>query len=502
MCALPLLKRNEPRPADLLGDAPVRSRAGREPSDGRVRALRAVRANREVGDRSEEMFLAQQILMEAQKAFPHDIWGQMGYFFSTFRIPAARGRKRAVSTKTTDKYVESLTLFLQALRQHENIRLRNLSEVSTKHLAMCFRRWEEEGLSASTLANRMTCIRRFMRWVGKGGGIAGLKEILTDPERGVRTYSAVIPLDWESRGHLPEDKIAEVESHCRYTAMHLKLQDAFGLRSAESLCLKPHESDTGDKLVVNRGTKGGRGRVVPIRTEKQRQVLDAAKAMANPRTGLVGRNGHNFNAARNHYYYVLSKCGITRRDGGITAHGLRHGYSNTRYEDMTGHQAPVHGGAQPDREIELAARRKVSLELGHTRPQITTAYTGSVIHIGRVEKRRIQQLLAQLTSQSVRTPYETVGRELGQHALRANLYVLGPDAEGKPFAPEAPLLVGIEIENTDLGAPPMKAGDHAGHVAQAIQTLAPAVTAATGRMAILADNRGISAEIARLEILY
>ena len=95
-----------------------------------------------------------------------------------------------------------------------------------------------------------------------------------------------------------------------------------------------------------------------------------------------------------------------------------------------------------------------------------------------------------------------MGRELGQHALRANLYVLGPDAEGKPFAPGAPLLVGIEIENTDLGAPPVKAGGHAGRVAQAIKTLAPAVSAATGRMAILADNRGISAEIARLEILY
>ena len=70
MCALPLLKRIDPLPADLLGDAPVRSRAGREPSEGRVRALRAVRANREVSDRSEEMVLAQQILMEAQKAFP------------------------------------------------------------------------------------------------------------------------------------------------------------------------------------------------------------------------------------------------------------------------------------------------------------------------------------------------------------------------------------------------------------------------------------------------
>lgn len=501
MSALPL-QRDLTTPADLLGDAPVRSRAGREHAEGRIRTLRAIRAHRNVSERSEEMVLAQQVLMEAQVAFPHDIWGQMGYFFSTFRIPAARGRKRSVSTKTTDKYVESLTIFFQSLRQNENIRLRNMSEVSTKHLAMCIRRWEQDGLSASTLANRMTCIRRFLRWVGKGGGIAGLKEMLSDPGRAVRTYSAVTPLDWESRGHLPEEKIAEVEAQCRYTAMHLRLQDAFGLRSAESLCLKPQESDTGDKLVVNRGTKGGRGRVVPIRTAKQREVLEAAKALVNPRTGLIGRHGHNFNAARNHYYYVLAKCGITRKDGGITAHGLRHGYSNTRYLEMTGIPSPVHGGTKPDAEIELSTRKTVSLELGHTRPQITTAYTGSVIHITRTEQRRIELLLAQLTTPCVRTVVEKVQNELLSAELRLNLYVLGPDADGKAVAMGMPLLIGVEIESTNTSNPVAKEGEYATQIAHAVQVLTPVVSQACERTAILADNRGTSADIARLEILF
>jgi len=75
--------------------------------------------------------------------------------------------------------------------------------------------------------------------------------------------------------------------------MQLRLQRAFGLRSTEALSLKPHEADQGAMLHVFRGTKGGRGRVVPIRTEEQRSLLEKAKAMANRRTGLIGRHDHN-----------------------------------------------------------------------------------------------------------------------------------------------------------------------------------------------------------------
>lgn len=43
---------------------------------------------------------------------------------------------------------------------------------------------------------------------------------------------------------------------------------------------------------------------------------------------------------------------------------------------------------------------------------------------------------------------------------------------------------------------------YASQVIQTIQTLAPSVARATGRMAILADNQSIGAEIPRLEVLY
>jgi len=62
------------------------------------------------------------------------------------------------------------------------------------------RKWEKQGLSASTLTNRYTCIRRYMNWIGKGGGLPALKDMLVDASRGQQTYSSTMPKDWESQG--------------------------------------------------------------------------------------------------------------------------------------------------------------------------------------------------------------------------------------------------------------------------------------------------------------
>ncbi|MBU2122948.1 MAG: integrase domain-containing protein [Gammaproteobacteria bacterium] len=138
------------------------------------------------------------------------------------------------------------------------------------------------------------------------------------------------PKDWESNSLVPDAVFQAAESHCAITAMHLRLQHMFGLRASEAMCLKPQESDLGENLLIHRGTKGGRGRVVPISTDAQRATLEAAKALVNPHTGLLGRYGHNLNKTRAHYYYVLKANGITRRESGVTSHGLRHGYVRSR----------------------------------------------------------------------------------------------------------------------------------------------------------------------------
>jgi integrase len=71
----------------------------------------------------------------------------------------------------------------------------------------------------------------------------------------------------------------------------------------------------------------------------------------------------------------LKTCGISRKDG-ITSHGLRHGYANDRYQQLTGEASPVRGGQMPDRDTDRAARLEVAEELGHSRESVTTHYLG------------------------------------------------------------------------------------------------------------------------------
>lgn len=494
---MPKLLAKTPQPADLLGGTPVRSRAGRPPLNERRPAL-GFRRQEQATIRSEEIVHAQTILEETLHRHPHDVWAQLSYFFQNYRIQAARGRRRAASQKTTEKYFESLSAFFQCLREQANVRVRNLPEVTSKHVALAMRKWEEQGLSASTLANRYTCIRRYMNWMGKGGGLPALKDMLVDASRGQRTYSSTVPKDWESQGIDYEAVIAQVESDCKYTGMQLRLQRAFGLRSTEALSLKPHEADQGETLHVYRGTKGGRGRVVPVRTEEQRRLLEKAKAMANRRTGLVGRYGHNLKAAQSHYYYILEKHGISRRGSGITAHGLRHAYANERFRELTGHDAPVHGGAQPARGVELLARGKITRELGHSRVNITTAYTGSSIHMERTVLKRLKELLATAENSPLQARVLEAREEMAKAGLGLNVFILGPEADGKVPVDGMPLLLGIEIENISGQGQDINLIEKGATLAYSLSGVAAQTY---GRICSVTQMGCVSPEMPRLEIL-
>lgn len=59
-------------------------------------------------------------------------------------------------------------------------------------------------------------------------------------------------------------------------------------------------------------------------------------------------------------------------------HELRAAYACERYEQLTGHAAPVHGGHcyRIDRDLDQQARQQISLELGHYRVDVVSAYIG------------------------------------------------------------------------------------------------------------------------------
>lgn len=449
---------------------------------------------------------AKTAIAKAVARHPGDPWGQLTDFFRSFRIPVAQGRKRSVSQATETKYVQSITLMVQTLAE-KNIRIQNLTELSQKHLKLVMQEWEARELSASSLATRFSCLARFYGWLGKGLTVGSVKDTLVNPAAGTRQYSAVTPKAWDKAGIDFAHILPQVETLCPYCAVFLLLSREFGLRVQEAAALKPLENDKDTYLAITHGAKGGRGRAIPIETPGQRRALDIAKAAANPRSGLLRASGKTQQQAISSFYKVMGRVGLTRRQLGVTAHGLRHQYANEIYAQESGVDAPVNGGQAPDRATELRARKVVTENLGHSRLSVTTAYTGSHANIARHELKRMHQVL-----DALQAPGSDLGRFVAattedlnsaRHAegaaaqdVEIRLYVIGPEAEGK--APNGhPLMLAMRIcDRTGIDMPGFSAA-----LQDIITKLGPLVRQQTGRMCLIHDTRLLPADIPQLEIL-
>jgi hypothetical protein len=71
---------------------------------------------------------------------------------------------------------------------------RNLGE---RHVIVLVKKWEDDGLSPSSIQNRLSFLRTFSRWIGKAGMIK-VSEYYT--QRARRTLVAKKDLSWSGRG--------------------------------------------------------------------------------------------------------------------------------------------------------------------------------------------------------------------------------------------------------------------------------------------------------------
>jgi integrase len=244
------------------------------------------------------------------------------------------------------------------------------------HIARLVQHWETEGLSPSTLQNRLSVFRSFAGWIGKAGLVLPAERYVTNQQAIKRSYTAKAAKTWAEQGVDSQLVIEAVRRDNERFGDALALQRLFGLRSKESLLLRPHLADKGQVLIVSHGTKGGRDRFVPIDTSEQRALLDQLKSYLKPGESLVPKD-KTYAQWRNHYYYTLKKHGIDREHG-LTAHGLRHEHLNDLYQATTGHASPVHGGNlhQTDQDLDSLGRQAVSERAGHSRESISSAYLG------------------------------------------------------------------------------------------------------------------------------
>ena len=274
-------------------------------------------------------------------------------------------RNRDGSYGTQHKRAWILSKIAKQLREL-GYRQMGVTSLKQKHVEALVKLWHEQDLSTGTIKNRMAALRWWAQKVGKHSVIAN-----SNAHYGIvkRCYVRA-----ESRAKdisdADLDRITDP-----YTRLSLRLQREFGLRREESIKFIAHYADQGDQLRLKASwTKGGKARVMPILTERQRRLLDEVAAFAG--SGSLIPAEKSFIQQLRVYKRQLMNAGLSRM------HGLRHQYAQCRFREITGFDCPHAGGPTrqvlmpAQRELDQRARREISRELGHEREQITTVYLG------------------------------------------------------------------------------------------------------------------------------
>ena len=234
-----------------------------------------------------------------------------------------------------------------------------------KHIEALVRDWSDRGLSDPTMMNRMAHVRWWADQVGKANMVR------SNADYGILPRSHVAN---GTRGrNLDQEKLALVKDE--HVRMALRLQSEFGLRREEAIKFSPQYADRGDRIAVKASTaKGGRAREVLIVKGSQRRLLDEARQLAGG--GAMIPRGRNYAEQKRVYEEQTKAAGLDHM------HGLRHAYALDRYEDLTGWKAPAAGGPArgelkgAKRRMDIAARKRISVELGHGRIEIVRQYCG------------------------------------------------------------------------------------------------------------------------------
>ncbi len=263
-------------------------------------------------------------------------------------------------------------------------RLPSPRNLGNRHVFMLMERWDQEGVTVKVLHTRISYLRTFSKWIGKDGMVKDVRDYLPGKDL-TRRAAAKVNRAWEANGVIPQEVIARARALDERLALMLSMQDAFALRMKESIEMRPAYClvESGKAIEIYEGTKGGRLRRIDIDTDHKRQVFEWARRLASgSREGRVRWPRKTWKQARRHYYYLLEKLGVTQADLGVTSHGLRHGYSQDKYADLSGLPPPI-SGVDPklvDPVVHRDASIQVSRDLGHGRTQVTASYYGSHGH--------------------------------------------------------------------------------------------------------------------------
>lgn len=178
----------------------------------------------------------------------------------------------------------------------------------------------------------------------------------------------------EALGEQQRERVAAIVLLARTTGM--RLREAILADLPRLQCEAEHLG----RINIQDGIKGGRSGASAPRwvdaNEKVKVALQLAHHASPPRS-------RNLLARDESYSVFLQQTVLPAREAlhehGLKGfHELRAAYACERYEQLTGHAAPVNGGHcyRIDRDLDQHARQQISVELGHNRIDVISAYIG------------------------------------------------------------------------------------------------------------------------------
>lgn len=242
-----------------------------------------------------------------------------------------------------------------------------------KHIYVLVENWKSQGKNPGTIKNYMSKLRK-------------ASSLLDNPQL-IKPDNTAYNID--KRSYVPKmNKAIHQIDLSKCSDPHIKLslegQRLFGLRREESMKFTLSEAHYGDSLIIKPSwTKGGIGRTLTITNEEQRQWLVKVSHLVQKGESLIPSN-RTYKQHLSHYETQAKAMGVNK------LHGLRHGYAQRRYREITkffdpknqGMACPLEGGKRfkemslLEKALDRKARQIISFELGHSRLSITKIYCG------------------------------------------------------------------------------------------------------------------------------